>query len=93
MNNVMSSNLTKPSRAPVGSCTEFQMHKSQLTIFGGIMHKVLDFTEHKLEKYIDKIKDAQQKLVLIALLSDYTNGNVAIAWKRGQPIWIKISKD
>jgi len=76
-----------------GESTDFQLHKSQLTIFSGILHLVFDYTEHKLRKVINIVKDEQQKLTLRELLKDYITGNVAVAWKKGQPIWIKVSKD
>jgi len=76
----------------MGECTEFQLHKSQQTIFHGILRKVLDYSEYRLIRYINLVKDPQQKLVLVALLQDYIDGNVALAWKRGQPIWIKVTK-
>ena len=75
-----------------GESTEFQLHKSQQTVFNGILRKVYDYSEHRLRRYIVKVTDAQQKLVLIALLSDYIAGHVALAWKRGHPIWIKVTK-
>jgi hypothetical protein len=92
MNIAMSTRFPKNTKIKPGECTEFQMHKSQHTAFTGIMHLVIDFTEHRLARYIEKIKDAQQKLILVALLQDYKIGNVAIAWKKGQPVWIKVSK-
>lgn len=92
MNRVMSTRARKNVPVKFGECTEFQLHKSQQTIFHGIVKKVYDYSECKLERYIDRVKDSQQKLVLIALLHDYIAGHVAIAWKRGQPIWIKVAK-
>jgi hypothetical protein len=43
-------------------------------------------------KYIDTVTDAQQRTVLIALLHDYIIGDVALAWKRGQPVYISVTK-
>lgn len=83
-----------PNDVPVklGECTEFQLHKSQQTIFNNILKNICDYSEHRLIRYIDKVTDQQQKLVLVALLHDYRTGHVAIAWKRGQPVWIKVTK-
>lgn len=92
MNGAMSTNIPKNVPMKLGECTEFQLHKSQQTIFQGILKKVFDYSEHRLIRYIDTIKDAQQKLVLVALLQDYIDGNVALAWKRGQPVWVKVTK-
>lgn len=92
MHRAMSTQAPKNIPVKPGECTEFQLHKSQQTIFHGILKKVHDYSECKLTRYIDRVKDGQQKLVLIALLHDYIAGHVAIAWKKGQPIWIKVTK-
>jgi hypothetical protein len=76
-----------------GGSTDFVLHKSQQTIFVGIQSKVIDFTEHKLIKYAEIVRDAQQKLVIMAMISDYRNGNIAIAWRRGLPIYLRIQKE
>lgn len=89
----MATNTPKHIPIKPGDSTEFQLHKSQQTIFNGIIKQIYDYSEHRLIRHIDKIVDKQQKLVLIALLHDYVSGHVAIAWKSGQPIWIKITKD
>ncbi len=75
-----------------GECTEFQLHKSQQTIFNNVLKNIRDYSEYRLIRYVDKTTDQQQKLILIALLHDYKAGHVAVAWKRGQPIWIKVTK-
>lgn len=89
----MATKMPKKTKMKPGESTDFQLHKSQLTIFSGILHRVFDYTEHKLRKHISTVKDEQQKLTLRELLRDYITGNVAVAWKKGQPIWIKVSKD
>lgn len=89
----MATKMPKKTKMKPGESTDFQLHKSQLTIFSGILHRVFDYTEHKLRKHINVVKDEQQKLTLRELLRDYITGNVAVAWKKGQPIWIKVSKD
>lgn len=89
---IMATRIPKNPNVKPGECTEFQLHKSQQTIFNGILNKIVDYSEHRLIRHIDKIKDAQQKIVLVALLHDYIAGHVAIAWKRGNPVWIKVSK-
>lgn len=74
-------------------CTDFVLHKSQQTIFSGIQNKIIDYSEHRLLKYIAKVTDPQQKLVLAALVGEYRVGNIAIAWRRGQPTYIKVTKN
>lgn len=73
--------------------TDFVLHKSQQTKFNGIQKKIVDFTEHKLMKYAEVITDPQQKLVVMAMISDYRNGFIAVAWKKGSPIYIRVTKN
>lgn len=74
-------------------CTEFQLHKSQIPEFDAIRKKIVDFTEHKMLKYISTIEDVQQKTVLVDLLAKYRRGAAAIAWKRGRPIFCNVNKE
>lgn len=69
-------------------CTEFQMHAGKKGA-----RNIIDFTEKKLIHYATKTKDPQQKMVLIALIEEYRNGNVAIAWRRGQPVPLRVTKE
>lgn len=73
------------------SCTEFSLHVRQKNIAS--KKYPIDYSEHRLERYIDKVKDPQQKMVLIALLHDYIKGNVAVAWRRGHPVYIQVVKE
>lgn len=93
MNIAAATKMPKKTKMKLEESTDFQLHKSQLTIFSGILQMVFDYTEYKLRKHIDIVKDEHQKLTLKQLLKDYITGNVAVAWKKGQPIWIKVSKD
>lgn len=78
---------TKP-----GECTSFQLHKSQQTIFSGVLDDVFDFTEHKLSKLIEAINDPNEIKRLSNLLQDYLTGKVAVAWNKGEPVSINIIK-
>jgi hypothetical protein len=73
--------------------TDFQLHKTQLDKFSGIQHKIIDFTEHRLKKYISITHNEEQKDVLNDLLNKYVKGHVAISWKAGIPHWLKVIKD
>lgn len=75
-----------------GGQTDFVLHKSQQTIFTGIQKKIVDYTEHRLLRYAENVRDPQQKLVLMAMINDYRNGHIAVAWKRGQPVYIRVNK-
>ena len=90
---LMATNIPKNVLNKPWECTEFQLHKSQQTIFNGIMKKIYDYSEHRLISYIEKVTDAQQKQVLKQVLKDYISGNIALAWRKGQPVWIKVTKD
>lgn len=78
-------------RKPGEACTDFQLHKSQ--ILGSSGRNLFDYTEFRLNKYIQHITDEQQKLALTDILTQYKKGLVAVAWKSGRPIWITITKE
>lgn len=80
------------SKIPINECTEFTMHISQRTEYAGSKYKFIDYTEHKLRRYIDGVNDKQQAMVLKAMLVDYLTGNIAVAWRKGQPVYIKVTK-
>jgi hypothetical protein len=88
----MRTNGIKGQNTKLGSCTEFTLHVSQQTILSGKRKNLIDYSQKKLERYIDTIDDAQQKMVLYALLHDYMKGDVALAWRRGQPVYIQVTK-
>ena len=70
----------------VDRCTEFQIHV-------GRCDNVVDFTEFKLLRYSASLADAQQKLIVAALIIDYRTGNIAIAWRRGKPVPLRITHE
>jgi len=82
----------KPEKTKPGERTNFQLHKSQQTIFSGIIDDVFDFTEYKLTKYIDGISEPEELEKMNIVLKDYLLGNVAVAWNKGIPVWIQIVK-
>lgn len=69
-------------------CTEFQLHVKSVP-----SSNVIDFTERKLLIYVSNAKDQQQRAVLLALIEDYRNGHVAVAWRRGLPVPLRITKE
>jgi hypothetical protein len=80
-------------RVEKDGCTDFVLHKSQQTIFTGIQKKIVDYTEHRLLRYAASVRDPQQKLVLMAIINDYRAGHIAVAWKRGQPVYIRVTRN
>jgi hypothetical protein len=71
--------------------TEFQIHISQQTNFHDARN-VIDFTERKLIKLINK-STAQRALILTKLLYDYSKGNVVISWNNGEPTFINVTRE
>jgi hypothetical protein len=69
-------------------CTEFQLYLGKKDA-----ENIIDFTEHKLLRYITTIDDPQQKLILSALVVDYRAGHVAVAWRRGKPVPLRVTKE
>lgn len=72
--------------------TDFTLHKSQQRALDGLHDKVIDYTERRLIRIMNAVTDQQQKLMLAALISDYVAGHVAVAWRRGNPIHVKVTK-
>jgi len=90
--NVATRNKLDSENSAIG-CTEFVLHKSQQTIFNGIQNKIIDYTEHRLLRYVNNTKDVQQKMSLVVMVDDYKAGLIAIAWKNGKPLYIKVTRD
>ena len=77
-----------------GDCTDFVLHSSQRSsIDKSSGCRIYDYTEYRLIRYAQNTEDAQQKLVLMALITDYRVGLVAVAWKRGQPVPLRVTKE
>ena len=90
--NKMRTRSTKGPYIATEGCTEFTMHISQQTNLSGKRKNLIDYSQYQLMKYIDTTMDTQQRIILIALLHDYIIGDVALAWKRGQPVYISVTK-
>lgn len=88
----MRTRSTKGQNVSIDSCTEFTLHVSQQSVLAGKRKNLIDYSQKKLEKYIESVNDSQQKMVLYALLHDYVKGEVALAWKRGQPVYVQVTK-
>ena len=89
----MATKIPKNTTIKPGESTDFQLHKSQQSLFNGILQKVSDYSEKRLARLIENTTEKKKKETLQNLLSDYVAGRVAIAWHRGHPIWIKVTKD
>lgn len=86
-------NKMAPKNSGVLGGTDYQLHKSQHTAFAGVMHKILDYTEHRLTKYIGSVSDTQQRKALHELLEKYKKGNAIVAWRCGLPVWLPVVHD
>ena len=80
-----------PGRKPGEACTEFHLHKSQFSETD--KSDVFDYTDHRLTNYISSIKDESQRHTLLEILETYRKGLVAVAWKSGKPVWVKVTKE
>lgn len=92
MQSVMATNIPKNVTAKLGEITDFQLHKSQLNFPKALRDLLIDFTEKKLRAKLKECEDPQQKKSIENLLKSYLVGDVAVAWKRGQPVWINVTK-
>jgi len=91
MNSSMATRTPKtPGSKAREYCTEFQLHKSQMSSVDS--RRVIDYTSHRLMRYIEATTDEQQRQTLQNLLQDYKAGKVAIAWKSGKPVWMQVTK-
>jgi hypothetical protein len=79
---------TSATRAPKrqSRCTEFQLRLRE-----GTPVNVVDFTERKLVRLASSTTDPQQRLILMALIIHYRAGLVAVAWRRGHPVSLRVT--
>lgn len=92
MNTKMATKRVKNSSLKLGErCTDFQLHKSQLSLSS--VKSIIDYTENKLRLFIQIVIDKQQKETLTNVLEGYRKGEIAIAWKAGRPVWLHVTKD
>jgi len=87
----MPKTAVKKSSESTFQATCFQVHKSLLA--ENSFANVIDFTEKKLCRQIEESKDALKKLMLVAMLEDYTTGNIAISWKHSLATYTRITQD
>jgi hypothetical protein len=93
MKNAMAPRVRKDSKKSPSERTQYQLHKTQQTVFADKMKETYDYTEHKLARYIETVEDPEKRKFFENLLQDYVRGNVAIAWEKGEPVWLKITKE
>jgi len=89
MGEVMSSRIFKDRSS---GRTEFQLHISQYQTFQSSRKVLRDFTEAKLLRYLEEVQhDPSRSRVVENLIKEYRQGRVAVAWKQGEPLYVKIT--
>ena len=68
-------------------CCQFDMH-TEFQLYASND----DITERRLIKRALSMKDPQRKLLLMALIEDYRNGLIAVAWRHGAPVMLRVVK-
>lgn len=65
-----------------------------ITEFGMYIDRphIVDMTYKMLVRYVAQTSDQQRKMLIFALLKDYVEGKVAIAWKAGRPVYVAVEK-
>ncbi len=92
MKPAMATRKPTDSEISLKNCTEFCLHKSQQTMMSDTQSNVYDYTEYRLRRYAAIIVDEQQKSVIRNLLVEYVAGLVAVAWNKGKPQYIRVTR-
>lgn len=82
-----------PPGGTPGNTTDFVLHKSQQTHLCSVQDDIIDYTEKRLIRYAELTIDPQQKQTIEALIYDYRSGRVAVAWRRGDPVYVWVIKE
>lgn len=56
-------------------------------------HQLLDLTEKRLIRMFESCDKPTTKLELVVLLKNYRDGEVAVAWKKGKAVYVKLQND
>lgn len=86
--NKMATKMTQD--ASLKECTSFVMHRS---LHAGDKKNVIDYSEKRLLRLAKRARDEQQRLVIMTMLHDYKRGDIAIAWRAGNPVFIRVSHE
>ena len=82
------------TKNPNGSSTKIQLHVAHSSeIPSEAKHKVIDFSEKKLQRLLKSLYSAEKRSQVADLLQKYIAGNAAVGWSAGSPIFIDIAKD
>lgn len=81
---LVSATLNPDRVSRFGSTTEYQVYQSG--------EGVIDFTDRKLKWCADKANPADN-ITLRIIIEQYRKGEVAVGWRRGKPIWIRVKSE
>tara|TARA_Y100000296_G_C5025792_1_gene182192 strand:+ start:365 stop:616 length:252 start_codon:yes stop_codon:yes gene_type:complete len=56
------------------------------------MGQLLDFTAYKLQEIANSLDNPQDIEVVLGILGDYYEGEVAIAWEHGMPVVMPLTE-
>ena len=57
------------------------------------MGQVIDFTAYRLEKMVETLDNPEDAEIVLGILSDYYEGDIAIAWKAGHPVIMQLEPE
>lgn len=83
------------TKSPTGTAgsfdctTEYALHSS---LRAQDYKNVLDLSEFRMRRYADSVTDQQQQRVLLQLIEEFLDGDIAVAWKRGRLSYIRVTR-
>ena len=57
------------------------------------MGQVLDYTAYRLQKMVETLDNPEDAEIVLGILSDYYEGDIAIAWKAGHPVIMQLEPE
>ena len=85
LNQKMATRNDQANYVPYNECTEFSIHTSR--------KDVLDFTAGKLNQLWQDERNNARKIELAILYEDYISCKIAVAFSKGLPVYIKVTKN
>jgi len=70
--------------------TDYALHSS---LRSQDTRNVLDLSEFRMRRYVMNITDKQQRNIILDLIDDFVDGDIAVAWKRGKLSYIRVTRD
>ena len=72
----------------LGGLTEYQLYKNFAV--DGNRSSVIDYSEYRLCKLLERVKDKKVQTILQTLFEDYRGGRAAVAWRSGLPCYLPV---